>query len=942
MKRKHSALYSFCLAATFLIVFCTTAQAADIRLGLVAYWRMDGLDGSTVPDETSNNNDQTVVNVTGGNFVPGQFGNAVSLNGSSTYMTNVHSTDPSLSGLPVYKAGSYTITMWVKGAAQTAKYLFSEGYTASQAPLFILQTGQVAANNNKLDVIIRPDAGTALVDHRVSTAVVFDDTWHHVAWVDDNGTVRLYIDGVLDSANFNYTPSSAFTFNNTAIGTLFRSAVSTGAIFTGLIDDVAVWKRALSADEVQEVRTNSIQTPIPLFPAVIVADPTGSTNRLGDRIVLNAVAEGATPIAFQWLKDDVVIPGATGSSLTLSNLVVADSGNYALRVSNAAGTNTSAAATLLVLPDAPPNLQQGIVSYWPSDEQLEDEQAVAYLTDVYGRNDFKIVSANLYLDLIPGVQGNAASFNGVEQFTYREGGFPTYSTPAYSLTMWVRADGSNQVDRKLFAETALNNNNTIFSLGTATGSNGTLRVLIRDAAGVPILDRHSTRVPLDSNWHHIAWTDLNGQGRLYIDGVLDETSFFYTRRPLTLNTTTLGGLLRATGSNNLFTGAIDEIGAWNRILSLTEIQEVLDTGIPAATADSAPIITLDPASQSALTRGQVTFTFAASGTGPLFPQWRKGGAPLPGQTNTTLVLSNVTAADAGTFDVVVTNSVGSVTSQVATLTITTRAVTTELKVDFNNVGVDNAPANTQPGFTAFAMPIPVGTGPFTSLIGGAEVTVSSIGGISLQSRRRTVPLNNGAFTEEQLLRDFIFSPDSAIGQGLQVRIDYLEPNQPYDLTIWSYDNANSARFSDWSANGNVLTNGYTFTGATLPTDNLMYRFSFPVTADAQGSIVIQGLRSPTAASANNVFLNALQLTAAQSLRVGRIDLDSPATLRLTVNGITAGATYVVEEKINLSDAGWTEVVGAVFGAPNGDTVEVTIPRPATATRFYHVVEVPAP
>ena len=54
----------------------------------------------------------------------------------------------------------------------------------------------------------------ALVNHVVSSAVVFDDTWHHIAWVDDRGTVKLYVDGDLDAANFNYTPSGTFTLTH--------------------------------------------------------------------------------------------------------------------------------------------------------------------------------------------------------------------------------------------------------------------------------------------------------------------------------------------------------------------------------------------------------------------------------------------------------------------------------------------------------------------------------------------------------------------------------------------------------------------------------------------------------------------------------------------------------------------------------------------------------
>ena len=60
----------------------------------------------------------------------------------------------------------------------------------------------------------------------------------------------------------------------------------------------------------------------------------------------------------------------------------------------------------------------------------------------------------------------------------------------------------------------------------------------------------------------------------------------------------------------------------------------------------------------------------ASRTAPLSYQWRQDGAPLSGQTSNVLVFSAVTTNDAGSYDVVVTNVAGSVTSSpAATLTV---------------------------------------------------------------------------------------------------------------------------------------------------------------------------------------------------------------------------------------------------------------------------------
>jgi len=83
----------------------------------------------------------------------------------------------------------------------------------------------------------------------------------------------------------------------------------------------------------------------------------------------------------------------------------------------------------------------------------------------------------------------------------------------------------------------------------------------------------------------------------------------------------------------------------------------------------APTITTHPTSQTVSAGANVTFTVTASGTAPFTYQWRKGGQNINGSTNATLTLSNVQTNDAGSYDVVVTNSVNSATSNAATLTV---------------------------------------------------------------------------------------------------------------------------------------------------------------------------------------------------------------------------------------------------------------------------------
>jgi Tol biopolymer transport system component len=81
-----------------------------------------------------------------------------------------------------------------------------------------------------------------------------------------------------------------------------------------------------------------------------------------------------------------------------------------------------------------------------------------------------------------------------------------------------------------------------------------------------------------------------------------------------------------------------------------------------------PTIKTNPASQTALPGDNITFYVAAGGTAPLRYQWWFNQTnSLPSATNSTLTLTNVQLADAGSYSVVVTNTLGSMTSSPALL-----------------------------------------------------------------------------------------------------------------------------------------------------------------------------------------------------------------------------------------------------------------------------------
>ena len=82
-----------------------------------------------------------------------------------------------------------------------------------------------------------------------------------------------------------------------------------------------------------------------------------------------------------------------------------------------------------------------------------------------------------------------------------------------------------------------------------------------------------------------------------------------------------------------------------------------------------PSITQQPVGQSAEVGDDVAFSVRATGTAPLSFQWLFNGQTLAGQTRSNLTLTNVELSNASAYSVVITNSWGSITSQVATITV---------------------------------------------------------------------------------------------------------------------------------------------------------------------------------------------------------------------------------------------------------------------------------
>ena len=282
---------------------------------------------------------------------------------------------------------------------------------------------------------------------------------------------------------------------------------------------------------------------------------------------------------------------------------------------------------------------------------------------------------------------------------------------------------------------------------------------------------------------------------------------------------------------------------------------------------------------------------------------------------------------------------------------------TLLSVDFNDRANDPA-TNTQSGFQSFLINSNGGSGaiqtaPTIRSFGGISLTLSNTPPFGYDDRRRTTPVDSGAFTEGFLLRDFIFAQDNGTGAtgGLDVAISGLAPNRGHRLTVWSFDSGSvGSRVSDWYANGAPVMNNYTFDGGNLPIANSQYRFSIDTASDGAGSILLSGRRDAVNTSFG-VFLNALQIAeltpaaAGSGLAALMLSNNATAYLRLPFNVADPTAISALTLRIRYNDGFVTYLNGqqiAARNAPGSPAWNSTATAPHSAAVAEDIAIIPTP
>ena len=182
-------------------------------------------------------------------------------------------------------------------------------------------------------------------DFTTTVVIPNDNRWHHIAAVmEDYARVRFYLDGNLRQ-----------TVNRTAAG--IPSDGGTPQLLIGMESDTRYLRGIV--DRVR-IHNNALTNSTLDFPAIpglarITSHPSDLTANINGNATFSATVSSATAASYQWRYrtnlanlSSIPVPGATNTSLTVSNLALAHQGFYFVVVSNSVGVSESYGAKLTV------------------------------------------------------------------------------------------------------------------------------------------------------------------------------------------------------------------------------------------------------------------------------------------------------------------------------------------------------------------------------------------------------------------------------------------------------------------------------------------------------------------------------------------------------------------------------------------------------------------
>ena len=438
-------------------------------------------------------------------------------------------------------------------------------------------------------------------------------------------------------------------------------------LYVGAITEPAFEDRMTTGGRVNLFNSLSVAN-IEGLPRITAGVPDQAV-AAGGSITLSVQATGQAPLSYAWRKDGQLLPNARDASLIVNNASAADSGIYTVTVSNAVGEVTSSgqltvsvsSAELANAIDAPGRvfLTDGDAPWGTSSEvifagesaavsgRVGDEQTSRLSTTVMAPG---VLSFRFRTDTEPTstlfgifeIIGDEFIFSIDGQPALRESGVSSW----LEVTVSLEGAGPRELDFALVRNAV--------SDDAAYAGRVWLDAFSFSPNGVapPRIEEQPSPIAVAVGEDASFTVTATGQDLAYV-WTRDDDPVPGTGATLQLNDVTLAdaGSYRVTITNSA--GEVTSAPVELRVTNSTE----------------APQIITPPQDQTAPEGGAISFSVDVSGTEPLAFAWQRDGITLPLAHSRTLTLTDLEAADAGDYQVRVSNAAGQVTSEAATLTV---------------------------------------------------------------------------------------------------------------------------------------------------------------------------------------------------------------------------------------------------------------------------------
>ena len=199
--------------------------------GLVAWWKFDETSGTVAYDSSGNGHDANLTN--GPTWVTGKIGGALSFDGSD---------DMVRTGLSGMYNQDFTWSTWIKTSDTFGAVVgvSADSWSNGGTSLYI------HSGKPKIDV--------CNVGNKLGSLSLNSNQWvHYLLTVEDSGVssdpVKIFVNGQIDvDSQINW-----FAFSGQAFNLRIGHVPVHGEYYSGIIDDVRIYDRALSATEVQSL-----------------------------------------------------------------------------------------------------------------------------------------------------------------------------------------------------------------------------------------------------------------------------------------------------------------------------------------------------------------------------------------------------------------------------------------------------------------------------------------------------------------------------------------------------------------------------------------------------------------------------------------------------------------------------------------------------------------